>query len=87
MRYVCSKLGTDKILLGGKINAWSVWWGSEHDDARGVDRLRCDFFDAEGLHILNEGNTSTVEVYRGNRIFRSMVDVTACSFALLDRTE
>ncbi|GBP24119.1 Retrovirus-related Pol polyprotein from type-1 retrotransposable element R1 [Eumeta japonica] len=54
VRYVCSKLGTDKIILRGDVNAWSVWWGSEHDDARGVDL--CDFFDAEGLHILNEGN-------------------------------
>ncbi|GBP97306.1 Putative 115 kDa protein in type-1 retrotransposable element R1DM [Eumeta japonica] len=85
VRYVCSKLGTDKIILGGDVNAWSVWWGSEHDDARGVDL--CDFFDAEGLHILNEGNTPTFEVYRGDRLFRSVVDVTACGSALLDRVE
>ncbi|GBP08078.1 Putative 115 kDa protein in type-1 retrotransposable element R1DM [Eumeta japonica] len=64
VRFVCSKLGTDKIILGGDVNEWSVWWGSEHDDARGVDL--CDFLDAEGLHILNEGNTPTFEeVYRG----------------------
>ncbi|GBP96830.1 Retrovirus-related Pol polyprotein from type-1 retrotransposable element R1 [Eumeta japonica] len=85
VRYVCSKLGTDKIILGGDVNAWSVWWGSEHDDARGLDL--CDFLDAEGLHILNEGNTPTFEVYRGDRLFRSVVDVTACSSALLDRVE
>ncbi|GBP85100.1 hypothetical protein EVAR_51219_1 [Eumeta japonica] len=45
------------------VNAWSMWWGSERDDARGVDLY--DFFDAEGLHILNESNTPTFEVYRG----------------------
>ncbi|GBP46650.1 Putative 115 kDa protein in type-1 retrotransposable element R1DM [Eumeta japonica] len=46
VRYVCSKLGTDKIILGGDVNAWSVWWGSERNDARGVDL--CDFLDSEG---------------------------------------
>ncbi|GBP96407.1 hypothetical protein EVAR_90504_1 [Eumeta japonica] len=47
---------------GGDVNAWSVWWGSERNDARGVDL--CDFLDSEGLHILNEGNTP--RVYRGS---------------------
>ncbi|GBP78580.1 Putative 115 kDa protein in type-1 retrotransposable element R1DM [Eumeta japonica] len=60
VRYVCSKLGTDKIILGGDVNAWSVWWGSERNDARGVDL--CDFLDSEGC--LNEGNTPTFEVVR-----------------------
>ncbi|GBP83805.1 Putative 115 kDa protein in type-1 retrotransposable element R1DM [Eumeta japonica] len=32
VRYVCSKLGTDKIILGD-VNAWSVWW---------VERGGCD---------------------------------------------
>ncbi|GBP79446.1 hypothetical protein EVAR_48909_1 [Eumeta japonica] len=59
-------------------------WGSEHDDARGVDL--CDFFDTEGLHILNEGNTPTFEVYRGT-VSSGVVDVTACGSALLDRVE
>ncbi|GBP97782.1 Putative 115 kDa protein in type-1 retrotransposable element R1DM [Eumeta japonica] len=48
VRYVCSKLGTDKIILGGDVNAWSVW---------------------------------------GDRLLKSVVDVTACSSALLDRAE
>ncbi|GBP61750.1 Zinc finger RNA-binding protein [Eumeta japonica] len=56
----------------------------ERDDARGVDL--CDFFDTEGLHILNESNTPTFEVYRGDRL-KSVIDVTACSSALLDRAE
>ncbi|GBP21019.1 Retrovirus-related Pol polyprotein from type-1 retrotransposable element R1 [Eumeta japonica] len=41
----------------------------------------------EGLHVLNEGNIPTFEVYRGDRLFQSAVDVTACSSALLDRAE
>ncbi|GBP23610.1 hypothetical protein EVAR_80227_1 [Eumeta japonica] len=57
--------------------------GSERNDARGVDL--CDFLDSEGLHILNEGNTPTFEVFRGDRLLKSVVDVTACSSALLDR--
>ncbi|GBP57360.1 hypothetical protein EVAR_27390_1 [Eumeta japonica] len=69
MGCVCSKLGTDKLILGGDVNPWSVWWGSEHDDARGVGL--CDFFDAKGLHILKEGNTLTFEVYRGTVFSRA----------------
>ncbi|GBP49274.1 Retrovirus-related Pol polyprotein from type-1 retrotransposable element R1 [Eumeta japonica] len=85
VKWVCSKLGTNKIILGGDVNAWSVWWGSERDDARGTEL--CDFLDVEGLHVLNEGNIPTFELYRGDRLLRSMVDVTACSSALLDRAE
>ncbi|GBP90780.1 hypothetical protein EVAR_102462_1 [Eumeta japonica] len=46
VRYVCSKLGTDKIILGRR-----------------------------------------QRVERGDRLFRSVVDVTACGSALLDRVE
>ncbi|GBP97792.1 Retrovirus-related Pol polyprotein from type-1 retrotransposable element R1 [Eumeta japonica] len=46
VKWVCSKLGTNKIILGGDVNAWSVWWGSERDDARGTEL--CDFLDVEG---------------------------------------
>ncbi|GBP88699.1 Putative 115 kDa protein in type-1 retrotransposable element R1DM [Eumeta japonica] len=63
VKWVCSKLGTEKFILGGYLNAWSVWWGSERDDARGGEL--CDFFDMEKLHVLNEGNIPTFEVYRG----------------------
>ncbi|GBP26465.1 Putative 115 kDa protein in type-1 retrotransposable element R1DM [Eumeta japonica] len=85
VRYVCAKLGTDKIILRSDVNAWSVWWGSERNDARGVDL--CDFLDSEELHILNKGNTPTFEVYRGDRLLKSVVDMTACSSALLDRAK
>ncbi|GBP46994.1 hypothetical protein EVAR_32513_1 [Eumeta japonica] len=46
-----SARNSDKITLGGDVNVWSVWWGSERDDAHGVDI--CDIFDAERLHNLN----------------------------------
>ncbi|GBP74833.1 hypothetical protein EVAR_55103_1 [Eumeta japonica] len=85
VRYVCSKLGTDKIILGVDVNAWSVWWGSERNDARGVDF--CDFLDSEGLHIMNVGNTPTFEVCREDRLLKSVVDVTTCSSALLYRAK
>ncbi|GBP04946.1 hypothetical protein EVAR_3819_1 [Eumeta japonica] len=52
-----------------------MWCGSLH------------FFHAEGLHILNESNTPTFETYRGDRFFRSVVDVTACSSTLLDSAD
>ncbi|GBP96908.1 hypothetical protein EVAR_84161_1 [Eumeta japonica] len=38
---------------GGDVNAWSVWWGSERDDARNRT-LRLPR--RGGLHVLNEGN-------------------------------
>ncbi|GBP80046.1 hypothetical protein EVAR_53186_1 [Eumeta japonica] len=63
MPYAYSKIRLDKIILGSDINAWSIWWSSEHDDARGVDLY--DFLDSEGLHILNEGNTPKFKVYGG----------------------
>ncbi|GBP18447.1 hypothetical protein EVAR_93850_1 [Eumeta japonica] len=62
-----------------------VKWGSERDEARGAEL--CDFSDMEGLHVLNEGNISMFEVYRGDCLFQSAIDVTVCSFPLMDRAE
>ncbi|GBP09258.1 hypothetical protein EVAR_4108_1 [Eumeta japonica] len=56
---------------------------TERDDARGVDH--CNFLDVEGLHILSKSDTPTFEVYRGDRVFRSVLDVTVYSSALPDR--
>ncbi|GBP91339.1 hypothetical protein EVAR_57756_1 [Eumeta japonica] len=61
-KWVCSKLGTNKIILGRRQRMERVV-GSERDDARGTEL--CDFLDVEGLHVLNEGNIPTFEVYRG----------------------
>ncbi|GBP68192.1 hypothetical protein EVAR_23343_1 [Eumeta japonica] len=46
IKWVCSKLGTNKVILGGDVNAWSVWWGS---DAMTRECGLCDFFDMEGF--------------------------------------
>ncbi|GBP00241.1 hypothetical protein EVAR_66469_1 [Eumeta japonica] len=62
VKWVCSKLGTNKIILGRRQRMERVV-GSERDDARGTEL--CDFLDVEGLHVLNEGNIPTFEVYRG----------------------
>ncbi|GBP61082.1 hypothetical protein EVAR_48581_1 [Eumeta japonica] len=40
-----------------------------------------------GLHVLNEGNTPTLEVFRGHRLLKSVMDVTACSSALMDKAK
>ncbi|GBP89934.1 hypothetical protein EVAR_63761_1 [Eumeta japonica] len=60
-----------------------------HGRARRPDTiLNFDYFlNAEGLHTLKEGNTPKFEVYRGDRLFSSVVGVTACSSALPDRAE
>ncbi|GBP92805.1 Putative 115 kDa protein in type-1 retrotransposable element R1DM [Eumeta japonica] len=68
---------------GGDVNAWSVWWGSERDDA-GNRTLRLPR--RGGLHVLNRRNIPRSK-YTGDRLLRSTVDVTACSSALLDRAE
>ncbi|GBP96382.1 hypothetical protein EVAR_65712_1 [Eumeta japonica] len=46
-----------------------------------------DFLDEMGFHILNTGSTPTFETYRGDRIYSSIVDVTACSSPLIGRVE
>ncbi|GBP00889.1 hypothetical protein EVAR_50160_1 [Eumeta japonica] len=56
--------------------------GSERNDAR----CRSRDFDSEGLHILNEGNTPTFEVYRGSSP-QERGGCDWCSSALLDRAE
>ncbi|GBP92810.1 Putative 115 kDa protein in type-1 retrotransposable element R1DM [Eumeta japonica] len=82
VKWVCSKLGTNKIILGRRQRMERVV-GSERDDARGTEL--CDFLDVEGLHVLNEGNIPTFEVYRGPSLAKyGGRDVQP---ALLDRAE
>ncbi|GBP79141.1 hypothetical protein EVAR_100103_1 [Eumeta japonica] len=82
VRCVCLKHETEKMYLGGDVNAWRC---SEGNDVRGVDI--CNILDAEGLHILTEGNTLTFDVHWEDRLFQSVVDVTTCSTIVLDRTK
>ncbi|GBP28280.1 hypothetical protein EVAR_11739_1 [Eumeta japonica] len=78
-RYVYSKLGNDKIILGVNVNAWSVWWSSERDDAYGDDL--CDFLDSKRLHVLNDGNTLTFK-RRGMVRDVKFSDYNAITFAV-----
>lgn len=68
------KMDPQHFLIGGDINAKSLWWGSRHDDHRGEAYF--SFLDAAGLHILNEGDRPTFQVVRGGVLCTSIVDVT-----------
>lgn len=74
---------TDHIIIGGDVNAWSTWWGSIHENHRGAEYR--GFLDEQGMHILNEGDTPTFEVYKQGRLCSSRVDVTACSEGVLGK--
>ncbi|GBP96468.1 hypothetical protein EVAR_48131_1 [Eumeta japonica] len=58
VRYVCSKLGTDKIILGGDVNAWSVW-GSSPQERGGCDCVQPALLDrAEGWQVVRDVTSS-----------------------------
>lgn len=73
----------DNLIVGGDVNAKSVWWGGKEDDDRG--QLLLEFLSSWGLHISNVGNVPTFEVYRGGRYYSSIVDVTLVTEALMDK--
>lgn len=81
----CQSLGTDNLIVGGDINAWSPWWGSESENPRGAAYTA--FLNSMDLHILNTGNVPTFETHRGDRLCTSIVDVTACSESLLGKID
>lgn len=83
VRAVCARLNTDKVLIGGDVNAWSHWWGSAAENQRG--EAYSNFLNEMDFHILNTGDTPTFEEYRQGRLCTSIVDVTACSAALLGK--
>ena len=82
LRQVCAKL-PQNIIVGGDVNAWSTWWGSNSEDHRG--ERYASFLNEMDLHILNTGEVPTFEVHRGGRLCTSIVDVTVCSAPLLDK--
>lgn len=45
------------------------------------------FLNEMDLHILNTGDTPTFETFRGDKLYTSIVDVTACSQSLLGMAE
>lgn len=81
LKEVCEKLQLEKILVGGDSNAWSTWWGSVEENHRGeavvgaLEELR--------MEVLNEGRTPTFYTYRGEKLFQSHVDITACTTNML----
>lgn len=77
LKEILDVMQTDKILMGGDVNAWSVWWGSATEDSRG-EVLR-GFLDESDMHILNQGDDPTFDTVRGGRILTSNVDITVTS--------
>lgn len=76
-------MGTDSVILGGDLNAWSTWWGSRTNNGRGIDLVAA--LDEMEMHILNEGIEPTFYEYRGDRRYTSSVDVTTCTTNLLGK--
>lgn len=77
------KKKTDKIIIGGDGNAWSTWWGSVVEDRRGVELLGA--LHEMNMHILNEGTEPTFDTIRGGKRYKSSVDITTCSEAVLGK--
>lgn len=82
---VCKGMGEKNIILGGDVNAWSTWWGSNTEDHRGEALV--GVLNEMGMHILNEGNEPTFDTVRGGRVFRSNVDITACTSEILGKVQ
>ncbi|CAK1546358.1 unnamed protein product [Leptosia nina] len=66
-----------RTIIGGDANAKSVWWGSDKTNQRG--ELLEELLEESNMNILNEGNTPTFETIRGNTLYSSIVDITACT--------
>ncbi|CAK1604661.1 unnamed protein product [Parnassius mnemosyne] len=76
-------LDTEHVILGGDFNAKSPWWGCDAGDRRGV--VIAETLAQLDLQILNEGQTPTFHVWRGAREYSSIIDITTCTTALLNR--
>lgn len=74
---IVRELNEPNVIIAGDVNAKSVWWGCREDDARGTEFMQ--LVAQLGMCILNEGTTPTFHTYRGNKLYTSIVDVTACS--------
>lgn len=69
------------IIVGGDANAKSTWWGNKVEDNRG--ELTSGALEEMELQVLNNGDIPTYDCVRGNKLFSSSVDVTACTTELL----
>ncbi|CAK1585042.1 unnamed protein product [Parnassius mnemosyne] len=76
-------LDTEHVILEGDFNAKSPWRGCDAGDRRGV--VIAETLAQLDLQILNEGQTPTFHVWRGAREYSSIIDITTCTTALLNR--
>lgn len=81
VKRIVQVMGVDRMVVGGDVNARSPWWGGDAEDERG--RAVTEAFAELGLEVLNEGVEPTYRVYRSGRACTAIIDVTACSAALL----
>lgn len=82
---VAESLQEANLIVAGDVNAKSVWWGCKEEDERGTAFVQ--LATQIDLNILNRGNTPTFYTYRGNKLYSSIVDVTACSSQLLNKIQ
>lgn len=85
MRKIVSEIGTNKVILGGDVNAWNIWWGSKRNNTRG--ETLAEALEELNFHILNQGTEATFDTIRGGKRYTSWVDLTACSSDMLGRIE
>ena len=72
-----------RVILGGDVNAWNIWWGSRETNRRGEELAGA--LDEMGLCILNHGVEPTYDYHRGCRRFTSCVDITTCTDDMLHK--
>ena len=76
----CSTSG--RIIIGGDVNSSHNAWNSYKKDDENGEKI-VNFAIANDLEILNSGSTPTFDTTRGNKSFKSIVDVTLTSGSLL----
>lgn len=74
-------MGCTRVLVAGDVNAASPWWGCAAEDARGA--ALAELYAELGLEVCNSGDEPTFLAYRHGAPAASIIDVTACSAALL----
>lgn len=83
LKEIMQMTATRNTILAGDFNAASHWWGCRVEDDRGTDIV--DFLSEVGLNVVNQGSAPTYHTYRRGKLCASIVDVTTCSDALVDK--
>lgn len=81
LKQIHRRLGPNKLVMGGDVNAKSTWWGSKIEDDRGEQVV--NLVNELDLHIINTGDTPTYDTIRGNKRYCSYIDITVCSEDML----